>query len=184
MVFGAFFQPIKTGGPASPAIFASHANGDGMTATATVSRPLRKLLAAGPAIFRDSDALFANDAYPAELLPELEALCLPRISEAEGKEVIALLKAHAGRVRYVVEREESRSEHRRRAARGGGARLRRRNRAAPPLPIAGSDRLHQIRRATETAADDGRGGTGSRSLQEPRQARFRIRRDRRRGCRL
>ena len=78
-----------------------------MTATATVSRPLRKLLAAGPAIFRDGNALIANDAYPAELLPELEALCLPRISEAEGKEVIALLKAHAGRVRYVVEREEA-----------------------------------------------------------------------------
>src|ERR1700722_5612607 len=73
----------------------------------SVSRPLRKLLAAGPAIFRDGNALITNDACPAELLPELEALCLPRISEAEGRAVVALLKEHAGRVRYVVEEEEA-----------------------------------------------------------------------------
>ena len=78
-----------------------------MTATASVSRPLRKLLAAGPAIYRDGNTLIAGDACPAELLPELEALCLPRISEADGKAVVALLKEHAGRVRYVVEREEA-----------------------------------------------------------------------------
>jgi hypothetical protein len=78
-----------------------------MTATATISRPLRKLLAAGPAIFRDGNALITNAACPADLLPELEALCLPRISEAGGKVVIALLKEHAGRVRYVVEQKEA-----------------------------------------------------------------------------
>ena len=78
-----------------------------MTATATVSRPLRKLLAAGPAIFRDGNALITNDACPAELLPELEALCLPRISEAEGKAVVALLKEHAGRIRYIIEEKEA-----------------------------------------------------------------------------
>ena len=73
----------------------------------SVSRPLRKLLAAGPAIFRDGNTLIANGVCPAELLPELEALCLPRISEAEGKAVVALLKEHAGRVRYVVEQKEA-----------------------------------------------------------------------------
>jgi DNA polymerase I len=73
----------------------------------SVSRPLRKLLAAGPAIFRDGNALITNDACPAELLPELEALCLPRISEAEGKAVVALLKEHAGRVRYIIEEKEA-----------------------------------------------------------------------------
>ena len=78
-----------------------------MTATASVSHPLRKLLAAGPAIFRDGNTLIADDACPAELLPELEALCLPRISEADGKAVVALLKEHAGRVRYVVVQEEA-----------------------------------------------------------------------------
>ena len=78
-----------------------------MTATASVSRPLRKLLAAGPAIFRDGNTLITGDACPAELLPELEALCLPRISEADGKAVVALLKEHAGRVRYVVDEEEA-----------------------------------------------------------------------------
>ena len=77
-----------------------------MTA-ASISRPLRKLLAAGPAIFRDGNALLTGDACPAELLPELEALCLPRISEADGKAVVALLKEHAGRVRYVVEQKEA-----------------------------------------------------------------------------
>ena len=76
-----------------------------MTAAA-ISSHLRKLLAAGPAIYRDGNALIAN-ACPAELLPELEALCLPRISESEGKAVVALLKQHAGRVRYVVEQEEA-----------------------------------------------------------------------------
>ena len=88
-----------------------------MTATASVSRPLRKLLAAGPAIFRDGNALITGDACPAELLPELEALCLPRISEADGKAVVALLKEHAGRVRYIVEREGSRRRRRRAHAR-------------------------------------------------------------------
>jgi DNA polymerase I-like protein with 3'-5' exonuclease and polymerase domains len=78
-----------------------------MTVAAFISRPLRKLLAAGPAIFRDGNALIAGDACPAELLPELEALCLPRISEAEGKAVVALLKEHAGRVRYVVDESEA-----------------------------------------------------------------------------
>jgi hypothetical protein len=73
----------------------------------SVSRPLRKLLAAGPAIFRDGNALITNDACPAELVSELEALCLPRISETEGKAVIVLLKEHAGRVRYVVDEEEA-----------------------------------------------------------------------------
>ena len=126
-----------------------------MTASASVSRPLRKLLAAGPAIFRDGNALITNDACPAELLPELEALCLPRISEADGKAVVALLKEHAGRVRYVVERGGS-SRRRRRAHAGRGARLRRRDRAAPTLPIAGSDRLHQGRNAAQAPADDGR----------------------------
>ena len=78
-----------------------------MTATASVSRPLRKLLAAGPAIFRDGNALITNDACPAELLPELEALCLPRISDEDGRAVVALLKEHAGRVRYIVDEEEA-----------------------------------------------------------------------------
>ena len=78
-----------------------------MTATATISRPLRKLLAAGPAIFRDGNTLITGDACPAELLPELEALCLPRISDEDGRAVVALLKEHAGRVRYVVEQEEA-----------------------------------------------------------------------------
>ena len=88
-----------------------------MTATASVSRPLRKLLAAGPAIFRDGNALITNDACPAELLPELEALCLPRISEEDGRAVVALLKEHAGRVRYIVDEEEG--VRRRRRAYGG-----------------------------------------------------------------
>ena len=70
-----------------------------MTATATISRPLRKLLAAGPAIYRDGNTLMTGDACPVDLLPELEALCLPRISEADGRTVVALLKEHAGRVR-------------------------------------------------------------------------------------
>ena len=78
-----------------------------MTATASVSRPLRKLLAAGPAIFRDGNTLIAGDACPAELLPELEALCLPRISDEDGRAVVALLKEHAGRVRYIVDEEEA-----------------------------------------------------------------------------
>ena len=78
-----------------------------MTASATISRPLRKLLAAGPMIYRDGNTLMTGDACPADLLPELEALCLPRISEAEGEAVVALLKEHAGRVRYVVKREEA-----------------------------------------------------------------------------
>jgi DNA polymerase family A len=78
-----------------------------MTATASVSRPLRKLLAAGPAIYRDGNTLIAGDACPAELLPELEALCLPRISDEDGRAVVALLKEHAGRVRYVLEQEEA-----------------------------------------------------------------------------
>jgi DNA polymerase I len=75
--------------------------------TASVSLPLRKLLAAGPAVFRNGNTLITGNACPAELLPELEALCLPRISEADDKAVVALLKEHAGRVRYVVEREEA-----------------------------------------------------------------------------
>jgi hypothetical protein len=75
--------------------------------TSTVSRPLRKLLAAGPAIFRDGNALITNDACPAELMPELEALCLPRISDEDGRAVVALLKKHAGRVRYVVDAAEA-----------------------------------------------------------------------------
>jgi DNA polymerase-1 len=78
-----------------------------MTATASISRPLRKLLAAGPAIYRNGNTLMTGDACPAELLPELEALCLPRVSEADGKAVVALLKEHAGRVRYVVGQEEA-----------------------------------------------------------------------------
>ena len=56
-----------------------------MTATAFVSRPLRKLLAAGPVIYRDGNALITGDTCPAELLPELEALCLPRISDEDGR---------------------------------------------------------------------------------------------------
>jgi DNA polymerase I len=75
--------------------------------SAAVSRPLRKLLAAGPAIYRDGNTLITNDACPAELLPELEALCLPRISEADGKAVVALLKEHAGRVRYILDEGEA-----------------------------------------------------------------------------
>ena len=78
-----------------------------MIAAATISRPLRKLLAAGPAIYRDGNTLIADDTCPAELLPELEALCLPRISEADGRTVVALLKEHAGRVRYIVKQEEA-----------------------------------------------------------------------------
>ena len=78
-----------------------------MTATAAVSRPLRKLLAAEPAIFRDGNTLITGDACPVELLPELEALCLPRISDEDGKAVVALLKEHAGRVRYIVDEEEA-----------------------------------------------------------------------------
>ena len=77
-----------------------------MTVTAAVSRPLRKLLAAGPTIYRDGNALIAN-ALPAELMPELEALCLPSISEAESASVVALLKEHAGRVRYIVDEEKA-----------------------------------------------------------------------------
>jgi hypothetical protein len=77
-----------------------------MTATATVSRPLRKLLSSSPAIYRDGNTLITNDVCP-ELLPELEALCLPRISDEDGKLVVALLKEHAGRVRYIVEEEEA-----------------------------------------------------------------------------
>jgi hypothetical protein len=75
--------------------------------TSTVSRPLRKLLAAGPAIYRDGNALITNGACPAELLSELEALCLPRISDEDGRAVVALLREHAGRVRYVVKEEEA-----------------------------------------------------------------------------
>ena len=72
-----------------------------------VSRPLRKLLAAGPAIYRDGNTLIVNGACPDEFLPELEALCLPRISEEDDKKVVALLKAHAGRVRYIVDEQEA-----------------------------------------------------------------------------
>ena len=78
-----------------------------MTATASLSRPLRKLLASGPAIFRDGNALITGAACPAELLPELEALCLPRISEEDAKAVVALLKEHAGRARYIVKEDEA-----------------------------------------------------------------------------
>src|SRR3954447_10457589 len=80
-----------------------------MTAMSSVSRPLRKLLAAGPAIYRDGNTLIAGEACPAELLPELESLCLPRVSEADGKAVVALLKEHAGRVRYVIDPGEARA---------------------------------------------------------------------------
>src|SRR5215471_1080128 len=75
--------------------------------SAMVSRPLRKLLAAGPAIYRDGNTLITNDACPAELLPELEALCLPRISDEDGRAVVALLKEHAGRVRFIVDEAEA-----------------------------------------------------------------------------
>jgi hypothetical protein len=73
----------------------------------SVSRPLRKLLAAGRAIFRDGNTLVTGDACPAALLPELEALCLPRISDEDGRAVVALLKKQAGRVRYIVDEEEA-----------------------------------------------------------------------------
>jgi hypothetical protein len=76
-------------------------------APASVSRPLRKLLASSPAIYRDGNTLITNDACPAELLPELEALCLPRISDEDRRTVVALLKEHAGRVRYVVNETEA-----------------------------------------------------------------------------
>jgi hypothetical protein len=78
-----------------------------MTATSSVSRPLRKLLAAGPAIHRDGNTLVTDNSCPAELLPELESLCLPRISEEDGKAVVALLRQHAGRVRYIVDESEA-----------------------------------------------------------------------------
>jgi hypothetical protein len=71
----------------------------GAMTSASVSRPLRKLLAAGPAIYRDGNTLLTGDACPPQLLPELEALCLPRISEEDGRALFALLKEHAGRVR-------------------------------------------------------------------------------------
>ena len=54
-----------------------------MTATAAISRPLRKLLAAGPAIYRDGNTLITGDACPTEFMAELEALCLPQVSEAD-----------------------------------------------------------------------------------------------------
>ena len=101
-----FYPPAFTTEP--PANEANIANLERrMTATASVSRPLRKLLAAGPAIFRDGNTLITGDACPAELLPELEALCLPRISDEDGRAVVALLKEHAGRVRYIVDEEEA-----------------------------------------------------------------------------
>jgi DNA polymerase I-like protein with 3'-5' exonuclease and polymerase domains len=78
-----------------------------MTASASISRPLRKLLAASPAIYRDGNALITGDPCPAELLPELEALCLPRISDEDRRAVVALLKQHAGRVRYIVDETEA-----------------------------------------------------------------------------
>jgi hypothetical protein len=90
--------------------------GDGMT-TGTVSRPLRKLLAAGPAIYRDGNTLIAGEACPASLLPELEALCLPRISDEDARIVVALLREHAGRVRYIVDEAEA-GRRRRRAYEG------------------------------------------------------------------
>ena len=78
-----------------------------VTAIASVSLPLRKLLATGPVIFRDGNKLITGEAVPAELLPELEALCLPRISDEDGRTVVALLKEHAGRVRYIVGKAEA-----------------------------------------------------------------------------
>ena len=78
-----------------------------MTATATISRPLRKLLAAGPAIYRDGNTLITGDACPTEFMAELEALCLPQVSEADRATVIALLREHAGRVRYVTRQAEA-----------------------------------------------------------------------------
>jgi hypothetical protein len=98
----AFFQPIKNEDPAIPATFATL-----MNAAASVSRPLRKLLATAPPIYRDGNTLITGDACPISLLPELEALCLPRISDEDGRAVVALLKEHAGRVRYVVEQKEA-----------------------------------------------------------------------------
>jgi hypothetical protein len=78
-----------------------------MTASATISRPLRKLLAAGPAIYRDGNTLITGDACPTEFMAELESLCLPQISEADRVAVVALLKEHAGRVRYVTQEKEA-----------------------------------------------------------------------------
>jgi hypothetical protein len=72
-----------------------------MTASASTSRPLRKLLASGPAIYRDGNTLITNDACPAELLPELETLCLPRISEADGKAVVAFRCRASSQCRVV-----------------------------------------------------------------------------------
>jgi DNA polymerase I len=78
-----------------------------VTASATISRPLRKLLAAGPRIYRDGNALIVGEACPAEFIAELETLCLPQISEADRATVVALLKEHAGRVRYVAREAEA-----------------------------------------------------------------------------
>jgi hypothetical protein len=75
--------------------------------SASVSRPLRKLLASSPAIYRDGNTLITNDACPAELLPELEALRLPRISDEDVRAVVALLKEHAGRARFIVNEVEA-----------------------------------------------------------------------------
>ena len=160
--YGPLFQQNKTGRPATPATFATRANGDGAMTYRLRLPPVAQAARRWTAIFRDGNALI-YDACPAELLPELEALCLPRISEAEGKAVAALLKEHAGRVRYVVERGGS-NRRRRRAHAGRGARLRRRNRSAPTLPLAGSDRLHQSGHAAQSAADDRLSGTGSGSV--------------------
>jgi hypothetical protein len=78
-----------------------------MTATASISRPLRKLLAAGPTIYRDGNTLITGDACPTEFIAELETLCLPQISEADRATVVALLREHAGRVRYVTRQAEA-----------------------------------------------------------------------------
>ena len=154
-----------------------------MTATASVSRPLRKLLAAGPAIFRDGNTLITGDACPAELLPELEALCLPRISEAEGKAVVALLKEHAGRVRYVVEEEEAVdvvAELLEAEALAFDVETAPLPHYRSPVPLAFT-KSGTLRKRQPTT---GVGRTGSRSVSKPRPAGLGLRRDKRRRCRV
>ena len=126
---------------------------------------------------RDGNTLITGDACPAELLPELEALCLPRISEADGKAVVALLKEHAGRVRYVIEQEEAVDVV---AELMAAEALAFDVETAPlphyraPVPLAFT-KSGTLRKRQPTT---GVGRIGSRPLQEPRQARLGVRRDR------
>jgi hypothetical protein len=109
--------------------------------TSTVSRPLRKLLAAGPAIYRDGNALITNAPVLPSSCPSSRRSACRGSRRGTARPSSPCSREHAGRVRYVVEEEE---------AVDVVAELMQAEALAfdletvpLPLPIANSNRLHQ-----------------------------------------